>query len=114
MLESQASRAICITNVRRFTMVGAKDGSITIRPKSVNGEVIEKKILNSRLKLSNLVLIGSYMLLVLITIKFIFMKHKFFMVGICKGHSAAITCFDFSSDRTYLRSVFNAYEVLFF
>ena len=46
--------------------------------------------------------------------KFIFMKQKFFMVGICKGHSAAITCFDFSSDRTYLRSVFNAYEVLFF
>jgi WD40 repeat protein len=41
MPESQASRAICITNVRRFTMVGAKDGSITIRHKSVNGEVIE-------------------------------------------------------------------------
>ena len=42
MPESQSSRAVCITNVTGVTIVGANDGSITIRPKEVNGEVIEK------------------------------------------------------------------------
>jgi len=46
MPESQASRAVCITNVSGVTIVGANDGSITIRPKSVNGEVIEKQDTN--------------------------------------------------------------------
>lgn len=43
MPESQSSRAICITNNTGVTIVGANDGSITIRPKEVNGEVIEKQ-----------------------------------------------------------------------
>jgi WD40 repeat protein len=36
------------------------------------------------------------------------------LIGKCIGHNAAITCIDFSSDGTYLRSVCNAYELLFF
>ena len=38
---------------------------------------------------------------------------SFALVGKCKGHNAALTCIDWSSDGTYLRSVCNAYELLF-
>ena len=43
MPESKASRAVCITNNTGVTIVGANDGSITIRPKGVNGEVHENE-----------------------------------------------------------------------
>jgi len=33
--------------------------------------------------------------------------------GECTAHKAAITCIDWSMDGTYLRSVCNAYELLF-
>jgi WD40 repeat protein len=35
-------------------------------------------------------------------------------VGTCKSHNASVTCIDFSMDGTYIRSVCNAYELLFF
>ena len=39
---------------------------------------------------------------------------SFGLIGTCNAHKAAITCIDFSSDGNYLRSVCNAYELLFF
>ena len=30
---------------------------------------------------------------------------SFELIGVCKAHNEAITCIDFSSDGTYLRSV---------
>jgi hypothetical protein len=36
------------------------------------------------------------------------------LLGKCSKHNAAITCIDWSLDSTYIRSVCNAYELLFF
>jgi len=36
------------------------------------------------------------------------------LVGKCSKHNATITCIDWSMDGTYIRSVCNAYELLFF
>ena len=37
MPDSKASRAICVTNKIGATFVAANDGSLTIRPKEING-----------------------------------------------------------------------------
>jgi len=44
---------------------------------------------------------------------YIYDGNSFDLIAKCKGHSAALTCLDWSSDGTYLRSVCNAYELLF-
>lgn len=36
------------------------------------------------------------------------------LVGKCSKHNASLTCIDWSADSTYIRSVCNAYELLFF
>ena len=36
------------------------------------------------------------------------------LVGKCNKHRASITCIDWSMDGSYIRSVCNAYELLFF
>ena len=36
------------------------------------------------------------------------------LVGTCSKHRASLTCIDWSMDGTYIRSVCNAYELLFF
>lgn len=115
MPESQASRAVCITNVTGVTIVGANDGSITIRPKGVNAEVIEKQDTNQWIEViessadGSMFAVGSHDGKI-----YVYETETLSLIGKCKGHSAAITCIDFSSDGTYLRSVCNAYELLFF
>lgn len=43
MAESQASRAICVSNRVGAIFVAANDGSLTIRTKGVNGGNVEKQ-----------------------------------------------------------------------
>lgn len=38
---------------------------------------------------------------------------KYILNSRCKGHNSAITCIDWSLDETYIRTVCNAYELLF-
>lgn len=41
-------------------------------------------------------------------------ENGYSLVGKCKEHNASITCIDWSQDSTYIRSVCNGYELLFF
>ena len=44
---------------------------------------------------------------------YIYQTSDFKLIGKCVGHNAALTCIDWSKDETYLRTVCNAYELLF-
>jgi WD40 repeat protein len=41
-------------------------------------------------------------------------QNEFSRVGKCTKHTATITCIDWAMDSTYIRSVCNSYEILFF
>ena len=45
---------------------------------------------------------------------YIYETRGYSLVGRCGSHSASITCIDWSFDGQYIRSVCNAYELLFF
>lgn len=115
MPDSQASRAVCITNVNGIIIVGANDGSITIRPNGVAGEVIEKQTSGQWIEVIESSPDGSHFAVGSHDSKiYVYETSGFSLIGTCKAHNAAITCIDWSSDGTYLRTVCNAYELLFF
>ena len=113
--ESQASRAIAIGSNGHIA-VGANDGSVTIRSMddfatttqelTDNGQWIETMEYSPD---GAYLAVGSHD-----TDIYIYETDGYTLATKCKEHNAAITCIDWSMDGTYLKSVCNAYELLYF
>ena len=113
--DSQCGRAISVAN--GWVATGANDGSVTIRREENLDEIVhelrdpQRWIEVAEFSPSgNLLAVGSHDTNIYIYDA----TSDFSLVGVCKAHKAALTCIDWSMDESVIRSVCNAYELLFF
>merc|ERR1712070_635265 len=115
--ESKASRGCAINNVNGHLAVVANDGSVTIRDtngdfKEIIHEIRDAKEWCEAVEYSpdgNLLAVGSHD-----TNIYVYEVDGYKLRGKCTKHNATITNIDWSADCSYIRSVCNAYELLFF
>lgn len=113
--ESQASRAVAISPSGHIA-VGANDGSVTIRSlddfNTILNEIEDSGAWIECMEYSpdgSLLAVGSHD-----TEIYIYGTSDYSLSFMCKAHNAAITSIDWSMDGTYIKSVCNAYELLYF
>lgn len=113
--ESQASRAVAIS-CNGHLAVGANDGSVTIRMTSDPG-VNTNELLDNGQWIETMeyspdgahLAVGSHD-----TNIYIYSTEDYSLVSKAKSHNAAITCIDWAMDSSYIKSVCNGYELLYF
>jgi len=114
MPESQASRGLASSEA--YIAVCANDGSVTIRSTEDPGAILhELQDADEWVEVAEFspdgahLAVGSHD-----TNIYIYETEGFSLIGKCEAHRASLTCIDWSMDSTYIRSVCNAYELLFF
>ena len=114
--ESQASRALSTSDACGKMAVAANDGSVTIRDISDIGTTIHEICDSGEwIEVMEFSPDGQYLAVGSHDTNIrIYETGGWSEVGCAKKHNAAITCIDWSMDSTYIRSVCNAYELLFF
>lgn len=115
--DSQSSRAVAVNNVHGHVAVCANDGSITVR--SLDGlDKCMHELTDSLewIEAAEYSPCGKYLAAGShdTNIYIYDAENGYGLVGKCKAHNASITCIDWSADSGYIRSVCNAYELLFF
>lgn len=115
--DSQSARAVAVNNTHGHVAVCANDGSITVRTLDALAE--RKYELTDSLEwiecaeyspCGKYLAAGSHDTNIYIYDA----ESDYSLVGKCSKHNAALTCIDWSQDSCYIRSVCNAYELLFF
>ena len=113
---SQQARAVAVSPTG-WMAVAANDGSVTIRRTEEMSTVVQE-IHDSKewIEVAEFSPDGRYLAIGShdTNIYVYDTETEFARVGTCTKHSATITCIDWSVDGTYIRSVCNAYELLFF
>ena len=113
---SQQARAVSISP-NGHICVCANDGSVTIRDKADSATVI-KEITDPKewIETAEYSPSGKYLAIGShdTNIYVYDVEADYSLVGKCSKHNASISCIDWSQDETYIRSVCNAYELLFF
>ena len=114
--DSQSSRALSIS-CNGHLAVCANDGSVTIRDTAdINNVITELTDSQEWVEVAeyspdgNFLAVGSHDTNIYIYDA----ANGYSLVGTCSKHNASITCIDWSQDGSYIRSVCNAYELLFF
>lgn len=113
--ESQCARAIAVSPQGHIA-VCANDGSVTIRNcadfNTILHEITDSKEWIEVAEYSPdgaFLAVGSHD-----TNIYLYETEGYSLKGKCKKHNATLTCIDWSMDGQYIRSVCNAYELLFF
>ena len=113
--DSQASRAVAIS-VNGDVVCAANDGSLTCRKfddlKTINKEIHDSQEWIEVMEFSpdgQYLAVGGHDT----NIWIYNVAEDYSLVGKCVKHNAALTCIDWSMDGSYIRSVCNAYELLF-
>lgn len=115
--DSQSSRAVGVNNVTGDIAVCANDGSVTIRTLDDYNNIVHE--LTDSLEWietaeyspdGKYLAVGSHDTNIYIYDA----QGGYSLVGTCSKHNATVTCIDWSQDSGYIRSVCNAYELLFF
>ena len=115
--ESQCARCVAVNKVNGDIAVGANDGSVTIRTCD-DLNTFKHELRDSREWVEvagyspdgNYLAVGSHD-----TNIYVYdVNNGYNLVGTCKKHNATVTNIDWSCDSTYIRSVCNAYELLFY
>ena len=113
--ESQSSRALSISPQGHLA-VCANDGSVTIR-ELADFKTIIKEIQDAEewCEVAEYSPNGTYLAVGShdTNIYIYNVAEDYNLVGKCKRHNATVTCIDWSLDETYIRSVCNAYELIF-
>lgn len=114
--ESQCARALAVSQECGKMAVCANDGSVTIRDLADVGTIVkELRDAEEWIEVAefspdgNYLAVGSHD-----TNIYLYETGSFGLVGTCTKHNATITCIDWAQDSSYIRSVCNAYELLFF
>lgn len=114
--ESQCARAVAVSTECGKMAVCANDGSVTIRDLSdINTIIHELQDSAEWIEVAQFspdgskLAVGSHD-----TNIYMYETEGFSLKGKCTKHNATITCIDWSMDGTYIRSVCNGYELLFF
>lgn len=115
--DSQSSRAVAISPDGAHLAVCANDGSVTIRNKDDPATIVtELQDSLEWIECAEYSPDGQYLAVgshdTNIYIYDVANGHS--LIGTCSKHNAALTCIDWSQDSSYIRSVCNAYELLFF
>mmetsp|Transcript_18115 Transcript_18115/g.30937 ORF Transcript_18115/g.30937 Transcript_18115/m.30937 type:complete len:284 (+) Transcript_18115:1298-2149(+) len=114
--DSQSARAIAVSPDGSQIAVCANDGSVTIREKGDFGAIItELQDSMEWVEVAEYSPCGQYLAVGShdTQIYIYNVAEGYSLAGKCKAHKATLTCIDWSMDSMYIRSVCNAYELLF-
>lgn len=114
--DSQSSRGLAIS-CKGHLAVCANDGSVTIRElANFNSVTIELHDSEEWIEVAEYSPDGSYLAVGSHDTKiYIYNANEgYSLVGKCSSHRATLTCIDWSMDGSMIRSVCNAYELLFY
>ena len=114
--DSQSARAVAVS-CNGDVCVCANDGSVTIRNNSdINTVIKELHDSTEWIEVAEYSPDGNYLAVgshdTNIYIYDVSGGHN--LIGKCSKHNDTVTCIDWSQDSSYIRSVCNAYELLFF
>lgn len=114
--ESQAARALAVNPSTGHICVCANDGSMTIRALSDFDTVIHEKLDSLEwIEVAEYSPDGSHLAVGSHdTNIYIYETSNYEKVGKAEKHNATITCIDWAMDGSYIKSVCNAYELLYF
>jgi WD40 repeat protein len=117
--DSQCSRCIAVNKTNGDVATGGNDGAVTIRNKDAMGTGdVKHELKDSKewVEVAEYSPCGKYLAIGShdTNIRVYDVEGGYSLAGTCSKHNATVTALDWSVDSTYIRSVCNGYEILFF